>query len=307
MRVRMMRFFNSRKAAVELSLQQIIGLVIAVVVVLATVGLFFGLMSIFTSPPGSGSAATLNIVYEISAAMFDPHNQNTSCFLRAEYVQVDWTIVGFNSDGVLSGTVSSIMEDRLTCSVNNDCVYENCGDNDEIEKPSSCGNGPCLCLCEGAALAGVGDVDGDDCKESGAVCRKFPRSIGFTTFYLVESERGECANGGGPQGNALCDMFIDSEDCGGTDRRVGHTLIISKGRNMDGNGEALLFDIIDSSDFDRPDVQADYPGMTSCRQMVRDLREFQANLPPPEAPAAPGEQPREDVLTRDINTVRVAT
>jgi hypothetical protein len=292
-----MKLFSSRKSQVELSLQQVIGLVIAIIIVLASLGLFFGLMNIFVGPPDSGSVRTLNIIMSSVEALHDPHNTNTSCSIQAEYIEGDWSIVGFNTEGIMSGTKSSIRNKRYPSKVGEDSILETCGDNDEIEKPPACGNGPCICLCEGGGATGAGDVDGDDCRESNAICRKIPSKVkkqGLTTLYLAEKKPSECAHttslGGRSVG--LCDLVIDSEECDitGSDRKAKYSLVIIKDKNRDGDGTALIFDLVETSKI------KSYPGAkTDCPTMVKHLEAFKAKTEVAEATGDSGEQQEDKV------------
>jgi len=279
-----MSFSSSRKAQVELSLQSLVGIIIAIVVILISVALFISLMNIFMGPPDSGTAANFNRVYDSVAALYDPHNTNTSCKIVGEYLGEDWSLVGFNADGVESSTVTSIMNNRITCKQNEDCIIETCGDNDEIEKPSSCGTGPCLCVCDGG-----GDVDGDDCKESGAVCKKFPRDSGFDRFYFpLGTSENECGiEDTLPNGKLyeLCDLVIRSESCW-QQKNYGtkYTFVIMKIRRSGSSKDQIVMDITS-------DARVTYPEITvTCTQLLNDLKNIRGAAPIPVTPQA--QQPR---------------
>lgn len=299
-----MRFFPSRKSQTELSLQQIIGLVIAVVIVLATVALFISLMMIFVGPPDSGSVRTLETLYKTVLAFDNPHNQNTSCFIRAEYVGEDWSIVGFNADGVQAS------DNSFFCSIGADCIEESCGHDDNVKKPGACGNGPCLCLCNGG-----GDVDGNDCQETGSVCRKIPRNAGFDQFFypINADEDGEYGfqliSGSdecyvhetlpGGRNTGLCDLVIRSESCWlQMDHGVEYSLVILKFRRAGKDKDQIVVDMLQTSDLGRV-----YPETTTdCPTMVRDLESFRA-IPVEQVPEeSSGEQGER--LTQDIDVIR---
>ena len=278
-----MSFSSSRKAQVELSLQSLVGIIIAIVVILISVALFISLMNIFIGPPDSGTAATFNRVYDSVAALYDPHNTNTSCKIVGEYLGEDWSLVGFNADGVIAA------DNNFACKVNEDCIEESCGADDNIEKPSSCGTGPCLCVCDGG-----GDVDGDDCKESGAVCKKFPRDSGFDRFYFpLGTSENECGiEDTLPNGKLyeLCDLVIRSESCW-QEKNYGvkYTLVIMKIRRSGSSKDQIVMDITS-------DARVTYPEITvTCTQLLNDLKNIRGAAPTPVAPP-PEQQPRSTVI-----------
>ncbi len=202
-----MKFF-SKKAQTELSLQQIIGLVIAVGIVLATLALFIGLMNIFMKPPGSGSMKTLNLFADVTNAFyFNPKNQNTSCYQYNWFVEDNWAIVGFNANGVCS-----LSDDDQCCEeYGDDCVEEECGVDDNVYKCASCGPGPCVCLCY---VGTSGDVSGDECCKGGSKCKPFPKDNGLERFYRYGS--GWCGGEGNIGSESECDMVYEGEDCWST-------------------------------------------------------------------------------------------
>ncbi|MBI5880570.1 hypothetical protein HZB90_00395 [archaeon] len=269
-----MSFSSSRKAQVDLSLQSLVGIIIAIVVILISVALFISLMNIFISPPDSGTAATFNRVYDSVAALYDPHNTNTSCKIVGEYLGEDWSLVGFNADGVIAA------DNNFACKVNEDCIEESCGHDDNVQKPSSCGTGPCLCVCDGG-----GDVDGDDCKESGAVCKKFPRDSGFDRFYFpLGTSENECGiEDTLPNGKLyeLCDLVIRSESCWQQKNYgVKYTLVIMKRRRSGSLKDQIVMDITS-------DARVTYPEITvTCTQLLNDLKNIRGAAPTPVTPQA---------------------
>jgi hypothetical protein len=249
----------SKKAQVELSLQQVIGLVLAIVIILATLALFMSLMDIFLGPPDSGSVATMNIVYDSVKGLYHKDNKNDSCIITASYIEGDWSLVGFNADKVVSAD-----NPKITCELGEDCIEESCGIDDNIEKPNSCGKGPCICLCDGGGATGIGDVDGDDCKESNAICKKLAANIGFKRFYFVE-DADECKSNPYGSKGSLCDLVMDGESCGSYDRGVKYSLVIKKH-----GSDALLLDLVSTKD--RKTFYSDVK--TDCRIMVKELKKF---------------------------------
>ncbi len=273
-----MKLFSSRKSQVELTLQQIIYLVIAIVIVLATLMFFTGLMNIFLGPADSGSEATLNFIYETINSLHNSKNHNTSCVLKASYIEGDWSIVGFNADGQRSADNSDI-----TCAIGKDCIEEQCGTVDQnVEKPSSnCGKGPCICLCDGGGATGIGDVEGDDCKESNAICKKLPQNM-FKRFYMDDDNRKICPGG-------LCDLVMNGESCWGTNRKVAYSIVIKKG-----SGDSLIFDMLATKD-----VKQYYPNIVDCKIMNTDLKILNRVA----APAAQTTTPQGNQLKTDMGAV----
>lgn len=308
-----MRIFPSRKSQVELSLQQIIGMVIAVIIVLATIGLFISLMNIFTGPPDTGSVQTLEIVYKTTMAFDDSRNQNTSCKVVGEYLQQDWSVVGFNADNITAA------DNNFRCTLGGDCIEESCGHDDNLVKPGSCGNGPCLCLCDG----GMGDITSGDCTSRNAVCRRIPRNAGVDRFYspISGDEDGqygfqivtgspECSirytipaefTGGSGRGTGLCDMVVSGESCWwGIDMLVQYSLVVMKVDRSAGDDKyQLIVDQAPTSELDRV-----YPGVNlSCAVMVHDLEAFSAA--PPSSAEQAAETKKGPSLPADIDRHRI--
>jgi hypothetical protein len=280
-----MRFFSSRKAGIALSLKQIIGFVMAVAIILATVGLFIGLMNIFMGPPEDGSVKTFEKAFAAIEALYDERNKNTSCVLTASYLESDWAIVGFNADGIKGAD-----EDDLVCKMGGWCIEEMCGRvDDTLNKPKACGHGPCLCLCDG----GNGDIDDDDCTESKAICKKFSPNIGFDVMYFVEKDNTECQYSrnqypvpGSSDMDSLCDLVYAGHDCAqnygqGRPRAADFDLFILKDSARTASSRtknAVVFDIIWADDRKKinyyPDTKVD------CITMVEDLKELKIAPPP---------------------------
>ncbi len=304
-----MRFFHSRKASVEITLQQIIGAIIAAIVILATLSLFIGLMNIFTGPPDTGSLETLETLYNTITAMYDPQNKNDSCVMKGSFIKADWTIVGMNADEVTAA------DNDFECVVGGNCVEESCGADQNIKKPSSCGQGPCICLCQGGGdVTGAGDTDGDDCQEGNAVCRKFPTNIGFDQFFFPndDTEDGPAATLGlaalwnyvasnyecgitrtlsNGRSRHVCDFVLESESCWlSSDFKTRYSVVVGKVKYPEkpDKKDGLVFESILTAD-----VQRSYPGAPSCRDLIADLKKFRGTQMPQQAPppaAAAGEQ-----------------
>ncbi|MFC1742286.1 hypothetical protein ACFL3V_07160 [Nanoarchaeota archaeon] len=291
-----MRSFPSRKAQVELSLQQIIGLVIAIIIILATVAFFMGLMNIFMGPPDSGSLRTWNLAYEVIESLYDKRNLNTSCYISAGFLKEDIGIVGFNADGMAAAG-----NDGIICEMGENCIEETCGAfNENIEKPNSCGTGPCLCVCDG----GMGDLTDDDCKASGAKCQKFPSSIGFDVMYFVDTDDDECTSSyrvpGTGEAGSLCDLMYRGSGCGvvgqGDERGTKYNLYILQGEaktRTSRTGKAVIFDIVKADQFGiaYPDVKTD------CQIMLNNLRKERHVVP---TRTAETEEP-EDTLNQPLS------
>lgn len=275
---------SSKKAQVELSLEQIIGLVIAIVIVLATLLFFTGLMNIFMGPPDSGSEATFQFIFDAVELMYDSKNMNDTCIIQPSYLEGDWSIVGFNADDIIAAD-----DNDITCELGKDCIEEKCGlVNQNIIKPTSCGKGPCICLCDGGGATGVGDVDGDDCQESNAKCRKLASNVGFDTFHFVSDK---CHKGSYGSKTGLCDLVYSGESCSGGNYKTQMTLVIKKGKGYKSGNNALIFDLVSTSD-----VQKYYPKAPGCRQMVEDMKRV---IRQAQAPAAAAAAEKKDCSLRD--------
>ena len=308
-----MKFFPSKKSQVEISLEQVIGFVIGVVIVLASLALFIGLMKLFTDKADSGSVATLNLVKESTEALYHPFNNNRSCYIGAQYIETDWGIVGFNADTIQSTTKEGTFGDRPVCEMGKECVGETCMENNAIIKPPNCGPGPCVCLCKGAGWSGWGDIDGNDCMEDGAVCVKISRSIEeMVAFYYFDGgddDEGDfCESGYNKEGERVdkgcnVDMVIDSEDCGGTDRKLKYSLILEKGgvyhkgRFFRGDPRSITAYLMKTSELPRI-----FPDAVDCRLLIRSLEQQRSALEVEEETTPEGNTLRDSVGARGGNT-----
>ncbi len=268
-----------RKAQAELSLQQIIGLVIAVGIVLATLALFIGLMNIFIKPPSSGTAASVQTVADIVQALYDPANKNDSCYIYNFFIEENWAIAGFNADGVHSKTAD------IDCEAGDECIEERCcnGNCNNVIKPPVCGKGPCVCVCNvcTASVGGActGSLGGKDCLKKGSVCRPFDENIGFKTFRRVS--QSYCTRAGAKQWGSLvgsvrglfggskkndykfkdCDLVYEGETCKGSSK---HGVMYGAGFRKGDDG-TLYFEILDT-----PEERDEYK--VNCRKMMKDLK-----------------------------------
>jgi hypothetical protein len=273
-------------------LQQLVGIIIAIVVVLVSVALFISLMNIFIAPPDSGSQASLNLLYDAVVAFYDPRNANTSCFITPFYVQENWAIAGFNADGVV------MADNDITCYMGQDCIEEMCGAEDNVIKPPACGKGPCICLCNTPGVSakgdGGGDLSGDDCMEESPICRKFPPDIPLRIMYRTDNY-DECKGNSYMRPNnvrvGVCDFVYDSEFCGGTPKGAKQTLVLVKDITAK-PGPNVLFDEIGAFRTGYPDLKL------TCKEMIEGLKVVQgAAVAPPPTPAPP--TPECDVVCQE--------
>jgi hypothetical protein len=313
-----MRLLSSKKGDLGLSLQQIIGLVLAFAVILMTLGLFFGLMNIFTAKADPGSIKTFNGIYDAVGALYDERNTHEACIIKSEFLKADWAVVGFNSDCVRTA------DNDFYCEHGKDCAEEQCRSlsspaDSNIEKPSWCGTGPCICLCNGGV---VGDVSGNDCAEDTKNCRKFPPDSKFSAFYFINPTEGKCNdpdfnNNNNPgilginRPGSYCDLVINSENCDfvGTDRGVVYGLVISKttslspvkeGCTMSSGHAAIVFDLV----YKESDLSAYKKDMISCSELVRELMtpKQEPQKEPEKKPEEPAKPQGEDITTTLQNT-----
>ena len=139
--------------ATGLTLKQIIGIVLAIVVVISTFNLFSGLLGWFSGPPDEGTKVTYEKMFAAINALYDPKTKITECFLAHGYIEPDYAIVGFPKSGG---------------------VEESCGAiDDDVNRPRKCGMNSCLCVCNG----GYGDIEDDDCAQSTSTCKQLSAKV----------------------------------------------------------------------------------------------------------------------------------
>ena len=275
-----MNLFSSKKAQGEEAPKQLVGFILAFLFIVASIPIILGVMNIFSKTPDSGSIVTLNFAYEAVTALHHPSNADVkACKILNRHIQPDWAIVGFNKDGVKSA------DEDIVCKMGFDCVEEQCntfGEQEIIKPLGECGSGPCICLCNGGGGSGLGDVDGDDCMEDGAECRKFAPDVGFDTFYLWYAESDavighppECPEKlfqkGSSTTGSICDLVLDSEGClGGVNRDVMYALVIEKNPAIKG----VIFDYVASKEeFDDRYTKDTYPKMPECNDLLKAEKE----------------------------------
>ena len=123
------------KAQLIMGLKPITGLIMAIIVIIATIGFFYGLSGIFGGGPDEETSSAFSRFMEsveIVAKADEP------CYFTGSW-DIDFAIVGFDK--------------------NEKEVIQECDRAAPVFKPKSC-VGACICLCDG----GTGDVSGDDCK-----------------------------------------------------------------------------------------------------------------------------------------------
>ncbi|MBW2967062.1 hypothetical protein KY362_01105, partial [Candidatus Woesearchaeota archaeon] len=216
------------------------------------IGLLVALFGVFTGGAHGGSRNTLTSVYNAADALYDDRNEHESCKMQF-FVEPNWALVGFNAHGV------SNADRRRTCQTGEDCAAELCGRVQWIHKPAACGRAACLCLCPEGGVAGYGDVDGDDCSESNALCRYFSPNIGFNTLYRKHEGRN-------------VDLAVSGEACNivGTNREAAYGLVLSKGAAAtQGGTEALIVELVPGSQ-----MRSTYASTPECSTVVSAVNTF---------------------------------
>ncbi|MFH1063794.1 MAG: hypothetical protein V1729_01800 [Candidatus Woesearchaeota archaeon] len=254
---------RSKKGIVEMSLQQTIGLVLAVLFIILSVIVIMGLINVFTAGPDTGSIATFNEVFDAAEVLLSPENTNLSqsCKITNRYLDPSFAIVGFNKKAISN-------QARETGDEGDDdygYVEEYCGTTDNnIYKPSSCLDRACLCLCKG----GMGDITGDDCKESGAQCKRL--DAGFQDFIMTNPTKN----------NKKIDLVIYGESCWlGSDLKVipGYILKLQTKTRIEIN--PILSQTV---------MQSEYGDIPECKDLIKKLRQpAAAAAKPAESTAKP--------------------
>ncbi len=191
-----------KKGFIDVSLEQTIGLVLAVGFILLSVAFIMNLMNNFAGKPDQGSEASFDrlgaAINTLFAKSLEDPTKVYACKIQNGYIKPNFAIAGFNKDGEKN------VAGQTGTKGNEDWGYieETCGKDDKVYKPSDCLGFACICLCNG----GSGDITGNNCKEK-AKCSRLPASI--KTIY---SE----------QDGAIIDAVFYSEKCNfkGSDKKV---------------------------------------------------------------------------------------
>jgi len=168
---------HSKKGSVELSLEQTIGLILAIGFILLSIAVIVGLMKAFTSPPDQGTTKMYSRMYDASLAMLNPANLNDSCKISRGYIDTDYAIVGFNPEG----TPNKKGEIGTKGTEDYGLVRETCGwfSDKPVYKPTSCFNKACLCLCR----TGTGSLGKDGCKDKQSRCMRLDAAQRLITYF----------------------------------------------------------------------------------------------------------------------------
>jgi hypothetical protein len=185
----------SKKGVVGISLEQIIGLILALLFIILLTVIIAGLLRMFTKSADQGTVTMYEKISDAVTALTKEGSQHDSCRILVGYIEPDFGMVGFNREGEPN------TQGRTGTRGGEDWgfVYETCGWDDAINKPLACLNEACICLCNGGVL----DITGDDCKTD-TRCRRFESVSRFTTKR---------------NGNTV-DMVLYGEGCAGGDNRV---------------------------------------------------------------------------------------
>ncbi len=271
--------FSSKKGIVGMSLQQTIGLILAIMFIILSVVVIMGLINVFTAGPDEGSTARFNEIFDAVELMLSDANTNLSesCKIKNMYIHPGFAIVGFNKKGM----PNEAGEYGKEGDENYGFVEEHCPPDppnllrnymwDDIYKPKSCLDRGCLCLCPAS-----GDVDGDDCKDSGAQCRRL--NAGFQNFIMTNPEKN----------NMKIDLVIYGESCLGSNLNVipGYVIKLHTKTMIEVNP------ILDIKVF-----QKDYAGILECKDLITKLRKPAVAVP---KPADNKPKPEEDTLNKAV-------
>jgi hypothetical protein len=279
--------FSPKKAQTTV-FEEVIKIFWAGVVILVIFIVAIALINLIVSPADTGSKANYLRIYDSAVALYDERTEDNYCVLAGSYLQEGWAVVGFNADGVLSA-----VSDTLRCERGEECIREECGNPQSIEKPDKCGTGPCLCLCQGGRF--VGDVDGDDCDETNAKCMPLPNEMvdaGLDRFYFVNIPREkyflEYKSPTGESRGGLSDLVVDSENClSGRDKGTVTALVIMKAKGiMPGTGDAgsLVFDLVESEEDFKRYYGGDLTTAIRCTDIIEELKDWRPLPPPVEKP-----------------------
>lgn len=246
----------SKKAQISMGVKPIIGGILSAMVILATVGLFIGLMRIFVGHADQGTEKGYTNIIEGIEALY--HSKNTGqqevkrCAIMNLYGQPDFAFVGFHADGV-----KAVDDNDIVCKHGAVCVEENCfpGDLDN-DKPVKCGSGPCLCLCDEQTKPGVG---GTDCDTGGSVCHKL-KAPGLQRLKYL----------------GIWDFVIYTEECAGANKGTqGGIVLVKEGDTID----TVVFKTGD----ELKKLYEPYGGVITCRDLASRFRQ----KPTPKPGAAP--------------------
>jgi len=177
------------------------------------------------------------------------------------YIKPNLAIVGFNNEA------------NTRTDDGQGYIEEYCGIiAHNVHKPNTCLDRSCLCLCNG----GSGDITGDDCSESEAICRRFdPQLHKFTTRI----------------NNDVKDLVLYGENCWGFDNEVIEGYVLFR----QGSG-IEIYAVMESEDMDR------FSDVPQCEMIVRDFRRGEAR--PEGEQEDGGDQGDDNELDESIAVVR---
>lgn len=230
-----------KKGVVGISLEQIVGLILALMFIILLTVIIAGLLRMFTKAADQGTVTMFEKTSDAVTALTKEGSQHDSCRILVGYIEPNFGMVGFNREGEpnTQGRTGTRGTDDWGF------VYETCGWDDTINKPLACLNEACICLCSGGML----DIDADDCKTD-TRCRRFEGVSRFTT------KRG---------GNTV-DLVLYGEGCAGGDNAVIAGYIVRKQA-----GGIEIETVMSSREMEQ------YTEMPDCAEIIRESsREAQA-------------------------------
>ena len=191
---------RGRKAGIELSLKEIVGLILAVAGIVVLVGFIFLGSKILFSQPEQGSVESLNNINDAITTLMK--YKDAECYIPI-YVQPGYALVGF---------------DFGNHNATDPCKHlpESVGTHTEVIKPSTCGPSPCVCLCN----AGWGNLGEQDCINNNGCYNFDPQNL--------ELLRGE------PEAAGMTDsMVLYGSSCQvGVEYKVSNILLTKNGKTL---------------------------------------------------------------------------
>ncbi len=234
---------NAMNKRALISATQAVGLILAVGFLLVSAAAVGRLVGVFTKPVDQGSINTFNKLVNSVEILLDSDIQEDACKIQAAYVDVKYSIVGFNKQGIPNAAGQMGSRDAPNWGY----VEENCGPiADDIFKPRQCLDRSCLCLCNG----GRGDVTGNDCKDPTSTCKTVSSEI--QRFRTVQ------------EGGQVLDLVMYSKACffGGAHKVIAGYIV----RKKDTGRTIEIHQILSGEEME------EYEHIPDCESIIREER-----------------------------------